>query len=95
LILYDHHQSRIVVAALFSQLLDRALAIRKCRRYIRQVFANRIILDLRPPVYRKEIIAASNFSQLTSACQIKADRKGSFVDLDQIRSGAAGSGVMS
>jgi hypothetical protein len=35
-ILYDHYQGRIVVPALFSQLPDCALGMRKCRRNIRQ-----------------------------------------------------------
>jgi hypothetical protein len=46
LILYEHHQSQIVVAAVFSQLSDCVLGIRKCRRYIRQVRAIRIILGV-------------------------------------------------
>jgi hypothetical protein len=54
-ILNDHYQSRIVVAALFSQLSDGVLGIRKCRPYIRQVCACTVILDLCPSVYRKEI----------------------------------------
>ena len=40
-ILYDHHQSRIVVWALFSQLQDCALGMRKCRQNIRQVRTGR------------------------------------------------------
>jgi hypothetical protein len=39
----------------FSQLSDCALGMRKCRRYIRQVCASRVILDPCPSAYRKEI----------------------------------------
>ena len=66
LIFYDHHQSRIVVvrivAALFSQLSDCALGMRKCRRYIRQICARRVILDPCPSAYRKEISRHSTFA---------------------------------
>jgi len=66
LIFYDHHQSRIVlvriVVALFSQLLDCVLGMRKCRRYIRQVCASRVILDPCPSAYRKEILRHSTFA---------------------------------
>jgi len=56
LIFYHHHQSEIIlVAVLVSQLSDPVLGIRKCRRYIRQVWASRIILDLIRSVYREEI----------------------------------------
>jgi len=55
LIRYEHHQGRIVVAALFSQLQNCVLGIRKCRRNIWQVRTIGIILDLIPSVYREEI----------------------------------------
>jgi hypothetical protein len=56
LILYDHHESGIVVAALFSKLTDRVFSIRKCRRQIRQVRPVRIVLDVSVPrTYREEI----------------------------------------
>jgi hypothetical protein len=54
-ILYDHHQGRIVVPALFSQLPGCALGMRKCRRNIRQVRTMRIILDPVPSAYCEEI----------------------------------------
>jgi hypothetical protein len=55
-ILYDHHQSRIIlVAALFSQVSDCVLGIRKRCRYIWQIRAIMIILDPIPSVYREEI----------------------------------------
>ena len=54
-ILYDHHQGRIVIPALFSQLPDCALGMRKCRRNIRQVRTIRIIPDPVPSAYYKEI----------------------------------------
>ena len=41
----NHHQGRIVVSALFSQLSNFALGIRKCRRKIRQVRTARITFD--------------------------------------------------
>src|SRR6516165_12695027 len=66
LIFYDHHQSRIVVVrivvALFSQLSDCVLGMRKCRRYIRQVCASRVILDPCSSAYRKEILRHSTFA---------------------------------
>jgi hypothetical protein len=43
LIRYEHHQGRIVVAALFSQLPDCGLGKRKCRRNIWQI---RILFDM-------------------------------------------------
>jgi hypothetical protein len=95
LILYDHHQSRIVVAALFSQLLDCALGIRKVPPLHPAGICQQDHPRPVPARVSQRNIAASNFLQLTLACQIKGDRKGSFVDLDQIRSGAAASGVMS
>ena len=53
-ILYDHHQGRIALPALFSQLPDCALGMRKCRRNIRQVRAMRIILaQSRPRIAKK------------------------------------------
>jgi hypothetical protein len=55
LILYEHHQSRIVEAALFSQLPNCALGIRKCCRNIRQVPAIKIILDPVPSADREKI----------------------------------------
>jgi hypothetical protein len=55
LILYEHHQSQIVVDALLSQLSDCVLGIRKCRRLIRQVRAFRIIRDPVLSVYREKI----------------------------------------
>ena len=56
-ILYDHHQSRIIlVAALFSQVSDCVLGIRKRCRYIWQIRAITIILDPIPSVYREEIL---------------------------------------
>src|SRR4029077_6534948 len=54
-ILYDHHQGRIVVPALFSQLPDCALGMRKCRRNIRQVRTMRIIPDPVPSAYCEEV----------------------------------------
>src|SRR6516165_1985406 len=66
LIFYDHHQSRIVivriVVAIFSQLSDCVLGMRKCRRYIRQVCASRVIIDPCPSAYRKEILRHSTFA---------------------------------
>ena len=66
LIFYDHHQSRIVVVrivvALFSQLSDCVLGMRKCRRYIRQICTSRVILDPCPSEYRKEILWHSTFA---------------------------------
>ena len=67
LILYDHHQSRVVVAALFSQPSDCALSTRKCRRCIRQVCASGIILDLFACVYCKEISRHSTFAHYVEA----------------------------
>ena len=54
-ILYDHHQGRVVVPALLSQLPDCALGMRKCRRNIRQVRTMRIIPDPVPSAYCEEI----------------------------------------
>jgi hypothetical protein len=54
-ILYDHHRSRIVVRALFSQLPDFAFGMRKCRRNIRQVRTMRVILNPALSVYCEEI----------------------------------------
>jgi hypothetical protein len=54
-ILYDHHQGRIVVRALFSQLHDFALGIRKCRCNIRQVRTMRVILNPIRSAYCEEI----------------------------------------
>ena len=76
LIFYDHHQSRIVVVrivvALFSQLSDCVLGMRKCRRYIRQVCASRVILDPCPSAYRKEIsrhvVVSGTPGRRTTAC---------------------------
>jgi len=56
LILYDHHKLWIVAAAPFSQLPDCVLGIGKCGLNVRQVGANRIILDDPvPSAYREEI----------------------------------------
>jgi hypothetical protein len=56
LILHDHHKLWIVTAALFSQLPDCVFGIGKCGLNIRQVGANRIILDdPAPSAYREEI----------------------------------------
>jgi hypothetical protein len=45
LILDEHHQARIVPAALFSQLPDCVFGVRKCCPNIRQLPTNGIILD--------------------------------------------------
>jgi hypothetical protein len=54
-VFYDHHQSRIVVRALFSQLHDFALGIRKCRCNIGQVCTIRVILNPTRSAYYEEI----------------------------------------
>ena len=54
-IFYDHHQGRIVVSALFSQLSNFALGIRKCSCKIRQVRTTRIIFDPVPSAYCEEL----------------------------------------
>ena len=80
MILYEHHQSRIVIAALFSQLSDCVLGIRKCRRHIRQIRASRIILDPVLSVYRKEISRHPNDHQsarcVTVVCDVLALLRG-------------------
>ena len=54
-IFYDHHQGRIVVSALFSQLSNFALGIRKCSCKIWQIRNPRIIFDPVPCAYCEEI----------------------------------------
>ena len=51
----NHHQGRIVVSALFSQLSNFALGIRKCSCKIRQVRTTRIIFDPVLSAYCEEI----------------------------------------
>jgi hypothetical protein len=55
LILYNHHKSRIVAAAILSQLPDCVLGIRKCRCNVWQIRAIRIINDPIPSAYREEV----------------------------------------
>jgi hypothetical protein len=54
-VLHGHHQGRVVVRALLSQLHDFALGIRKRRRNIRQVCTLRVILNPARSAYCKEI----------------------------------------
>jgi hypothetical protein len=54
-VLYRHHQGRIVVRALFSQLYDFALGIGKCRCDIRQICTMRVILKPTRSAYCEEI----------------------------------------
>ena len=87
LIFYHHHQRQIIlVAVLFSQLSDRVLGIRKCRRYIRQVCVTRMVLDPIPSVYRKGISWHRTFQNRVTATaanknepQARYVLKGSFV----------------
>ena len=84
---YHHHQRQIIlVAVLFSQLSDRVVGIRKCRRYIRQVCVTRIVLDPIPSLYRKEISRHRTFQTRVTATaanknepQARYALKGSFV----------------
>ena len=56
----------------FFQLLDFVVGMRKCRRYIRQVCASRVILDPYLSAYRKEIsrhstrVSLITFNHLTA-----------------------------
>ena len=87
LIFYHHHQRQIIlVAVLFSQLSDRVLGIRKCRRYIRQVCVTRMVLDPILSVYRKGISWHRTFQNPVTATaanknepQARYVLKGSFV----------------
>ena len=75
LIRYEHHQSRIVViciAALFSQLSDGVLGMRKCHRSIWQVDPIGIVLDPVSSVYREEISRHRRFSPSRVFCQCGA-----------------------
>ena len=63
-VLYDHHQSGIVVRALFLQLHDFALGIRKCRCNIRQVCTMRVILNPTRSAYCEEISRHPNAPRL-------------------------------
>src|SRR6516165_9182806 len=96
LIFYDHHQSRIVVVrivvALFSQLSDCVLGTRKCRRYIRQVCASRVILDPCPSAYRKEILRHSTFAHYVEDQPRYRDRMAVF-SWARLNHGIAGCGV--
>jgi len=104
LIFYHHHQRQIIlVAVLFSQLSDRVLGIRKCRRYIRQVCVTRMVLDPILSVYRKGISWHRTFQNRVTATaanknepQARYALKGSFVTsvgFGAERPGGTGDGV--
>ena len=104
LIFYHHHQRQIIlVAVLFSQLSDRVLGIRKCRRYIRQVCVTRMVLDPILSVYRKGISWHRTFQNRVTATaanknepQARYVLKGSFVTsvgFGAERPGGTGDGV--
>ena len=88
-ILYDHHQGRIVVPALFSQRPDCALGMRKCRCNIRQVRTMRIILDPVLSAYCEEISRHQTPPRLrpvsTSSSVISLNDGRQGIDVDQSR----------
>jgi hypothetical protein len=59
-VLYRHHQGRIVVQALFSQLYDFALGIGKCRCDIGQICTMRVILNTTRSAYCEVILRHPN-----------------------------------
>jgi hypothetical protein len=67
-ILYGHHQGRVVVRALFSQLHDFALGVRKRRRDIRQVCTLSVMLNPIRSAYREEISRHASASKVFCVC---------------------------